>query len=203
MKIQLLTLRKTVCRVVAATTILVAASTYSDESADRPASESFTVQQGHLSANVQRLVNSYHWYLKWDSEEDRIIDYPFEISNRSLEDGINSLLAIYQGAFVADIYAKNQVVQIVTPSPRIEIELLENGQAILTIPLFLMRDLAEARVERDFLEGLGYEVHLEESSQDEEVWHRVSVRYRSESESKILEELEILGYEIPASQSSG
>lgn len=114
---------KIVCQLFAAVTIFVALSAYADESANSSATGSFTVQQGYLSANVQQLVSSYQWHLKWDSEEDRIIDYSFEISNHSLEDGLNNLLVIFQGAFVADIYTNNQVVHITTPSPRIEIEL--------------------------------------------------------------------------------
>ena len=84
---------------------------------------SFTVQRGYLSASVLRLVDSHGWSLIWDSEEDRVIDRPFVVSNLSLEDGLTNLLSIYKGVFVADIYAGNRVVHISTAQPGIEITL--------------------------------------------------------------------------------
>lgn len=101
---------------------------FADEAANGAVLEPFTVQRGYLSSSVRQLVSRYHWALRWDSAEDRVIEHPFVIHHTSLEDGLNNLLAVYRGAFVADLYARNQVVRIVTPAPGIEVELPVGSQ---------------------------------------------------------------------------
>ncbi len=76
----------------------------------------FSVHEGHLSANIQKLIQSYGWTMEWKSDEDRIISQPFSVQSESLTDGLNNLLSMYEGKFVADLYNGNKVVRI-TPSP--------------------------------------------------------------------------------------
>lgn len=70
------------------------------------------VGEGHLSVSVRQLVEGHGWSLIWATEEDRNIDVPFTITNRSLQDALMELLALYKGKLVADLYAGNRVVVI-------------------------------------------------------------------------------------------
>ena len=72
----------------------------------------YEVGEGHLSVSVRQLVESHGWSLIWATEEDRNIDVPFTITNRSLQDALIELLALYKGKLVADLYASNRVVVI-------------------------------------------------------------------------------------------
>ena len=76
----------------------------------------FSVHKGYLSASTQKLVQSYGWTLEWTSEEDRKISQPFSVQSESLVDGLNNLLHMYEGRFVADLYHGNKVVRI-SPAP--------------------------------------------------------------------------------------
>ncbi len=83
----------------------------------------FVVKEGYLSASIRQLVYEYEWALVWESAEDRVIDRPFHITNPSLEVALSSLLAMYKGTFVADMYRGNRVVQVTTPSPGVYVNL--------------------------------------------------------------------------------
>ncbi|MYF11475.1 MAG: hypothetical protein F4229_10925 [Gammaproteobacteria bacterium] len=72
----------------------------------------YEVGEGHLSVSVRQLVESHGWSLIWATEEDRNIDVPFTITNRSLQDALIELLTLYKGKLVADLYASNRVVVI-------------------------------------------------------------------------------------------
>ena len=85
----------------------------------------FAIHKGYLSASVQKLVQSYGWTLEWTSEEDRIIDQPFSVSNESLTDGLRNVLNQYKGKFVADLYFGNKVVLV---------SLLPSGTQIMLPP---------------------------------------------------------------------
>ena len=79
------------------------------------------VSEGHLSVSVRQLVEGHGWSLIWATEEDRNIDVPFTITNRSLQDALTELLALYKGKLVADLYASNQVVVIDLAPPETRI----------------------------------------------------------------------------------
>ena len=83
----------------------------------------FVVKEGYLSASIRQLVYEYEWTLVWESAEDRVIDRPFHITNPSLGVALSSLLAMYKGAFVADLYRGNRVVHVTTPSPGVYVNL--------------------------------------------------------------------------------
>ncbi len=87
--------------------------------------ERFIAREGYLSASIQELVRGHGWTLIWDAEDDRFIDRAFSIPNPSLEDGLTSLLYMYQGELVADMYYGNKVVLISPPAANIRVELPE------------------------------------------------------------------------------
>ena len=99
--------------------ILAFAGTASTVSA---ASADFEVGEGYLSASVRVLVESHEWSLVWSASEDRMVSHPFTIENNSLQGALESLLAMYRGEFVADLYRGNRVVVVNTPPPRVDIE---------------------------------------------------------------------------------
>ncbi|MDE0055055.1 MAG: TcpQ domain-containing protein [Gammaproteobacteria bacterium] len=109
--------RPPTARAVAALALVMAASAASAESAD------FEVREGYLSASVRELVDSHGWSLVWSAGEDRMVSHAFTISNDSLEGALESLLAMYRGQFVADLYRGNRVVVVNTPPPRVDVEL--------------------------------------------------------------------------------
>ncbi|MDE0223529.1 MAG: TcpQ domain-containing protein [Gammaproteobacteria bacterium] len=86
-------------------------------------SADFEVREGYLSASVRALVDSHEWSLVWSAGEDRMVSHAFTISNDSLEGALESLLAMYRGQFVADLYRGNRVVVVNTPPPRVDVEL--------------------------------------------------------------------------------
>ena len=104
-------------RTVAALALVMAASAVSAESAD------FEVREGYLSASVRELVESHEWSLVWSAHEDRMVSHAFTIANDSLEGALESLLAMYRGQFVADLYRGNRVAVVNTPPPRVDVEL--------------------------------------------------------------------------------
>ena len=85
----------------------------------------FQVGPGYLSASVRELVSQHGWELVWKSEEDRQVEFPFEISIRgdsseaALREALEALLEAYDGAFVADMYRSNKVVTVDTAPPQV------------------------------------------------------------------------------------
>ena len=104
-------------RSVAAFALVLSAWAVTAETAD------FEVREGYLSASVRELVDSHEWSLVWRAGEDRMVSHAFTISNDSLEGALESLLAMYRGQFVADLYRGNRVVVVNTPPPRVDVEL--------------------------------------------------------------------------------
>ena len=108
---------RTVARTLATFALALSASTAAAQSGD------FEVREGYLSASVRELVDSHDWSLVWSAKEDRVISYPFTISNNSLQGALESLFSMYKGQFVADLYRGNRVVVVNTPPPRVDVEL--------------------------------------------------------------------------------
>ena len=104
-------------RTVTAFVLVMSAWAVCAESAD------FEVRAGYLSASVRELVDSHEWSLVWSADEDRMVSHAFTIPNDSLEGALESLLAMYNGQFVADLYRGNRVVVVNTPPPRVDVEL--------------------------------------------------------------------------------
>ncbi len=105
-----------IARSLTALAFAVSASAVSAASAD------FEVGEGYLSASVRNLVESHEWSLVWSANEDRMVSHPFTIENNSLQGALESLLVMYKGQFVADLYRGNRVVVVNTPPPRVDIE---------------------------------------------------------------------------------
>ena len=103
-------------RSLAVLTFVFSASAASAASAD------FEIGEGYLSASVRDLVESHDWSLVWSASEDRMVSHPFTIENNSLQGALESLLSMYRGQFVADLYRGNRVVVVNTPPPRVDIE---------------------------------------------------------------------------------
>ena len=82
----------------------------------------FIVHVGYLSASVQELARSYGWDLIWDSEEDRFINRPFSLVNRSLGGALTHLLRMYRGRLVVDLYHGNKVVLVRSALPNMRID---------------------------------------------------------------------------------
>ncbi len=104
-------------RAVAAFALVLTASAAPAESAD------FEVREGYLSVSVRELVDSHEWSLVWNASEDRMVSHAFTIANDSLQGALESLLLMYEGQFVADLYRGNRVVVVNTPPPRVDVEL--------------------------------------------------------------------------------
>lgn len=85
------------------------------------AQANFVVEGGYLSTNVRQLVDSWGWSLVWKAEEDRIIDYAFDIENESLKSALENLLGMYDGEFVADLFEQNRVVLVGVPAARTDV----------------------------------------------------------------------------------
>ena len=85
------------------------------------AQEDFVVREGYLSTSVGELVDYWGWSLVWRSDEDRMIDHAFSISNDSLEGALEGLLAMYSGRFVADLFEDNRVVLVGLPPPQVDV----------------------------------------------------------------------------------
>ena len=83
----------------------------------------FEVKKGYLSNTLRELVDGYGWALVWQAGEDRVIDHPFWVPNRSMEETLTLLLEMYEGQFVADLFEGNQVVLVDTPPARIAVDL--------------------------------------------------------------------------------
>ena len=103
-------------RSLTALAFAVSASAVSAASAD------FEVREGYLSASVRSLVESHEWSLVWSANEDRMVSHAFTIENNSLQGALESLLVMYNGQFVADLYRGNRVVVVNTPPPRVDVE---------------------------------------------------------------------------------
>lgn len=101
--------------VIACALALFASTAAAEESGD------FEVREGYLSASVRELVDSHEWSLVWSASEDRVVSHPFTISNNSLQGALESLLSMYDGQFVADLYRGNRVVVVNAPPPRVDI----------------------------------------------------------------------------------
>ena len=82
----------------------------------------FEIGEGYLSASVRDLVETHDWSLVWNANEDRLVSHPFTIENSSLRGALESLLSMYRGQFVADLYRGNRVVVVNTPPPRVGVE---------------------------------------------------------------------------------
>ena len=104
----------------------------------------FEVGAGYLSANVRDMVESYGWSLVWAADEDRVVDYPFTVSNGSLQEALAGLLTVYGGQFVADVFEGNRVVVIDAAPPRVRIQLPgEDVDAVGVVELSTERTYGE------------------------------------------------------------
>ena len=83
----------------------------------------FVVNKGLLSANVKKLVEHHGWTLEWTSAEDRRISQPFKMESESLTHGLNTLLNLYEGRLVADLYSGNKVVHVFPKPHNMEVML--------------------------------------------------------------------------------
>ena len=104
-----------VARSLATLAVAASAATVSAESAG------FEIGEGYLSASVRTLVESHDWSLVWNANEDRMVSHPFTIQNSSLQGALESLLSMYGGQFVADLYRGNRVVVVDTPPPGVDV----------------------------------------------------------------------------------
>ncbi len=86
------------------------------------ASADFEIGEGYLSASVRALVESHDWSLVWSASEDRMVSHSFTVENNSLQGALESLLSMYRGQLVADLYRANRVVVVNTPPPRVDVE---------------------------------------------------------------------------------
>ena len=105
-----------IARSLATLAFAASAVTVSAESAD------FEIGEGYLSASVRTLVESHDWSLVWSANEDRMVSHAFTIENSSLRGALESLLSMYEGQFVADLYRGNRVVVVNTPPPGVDVE---------------------------------------------------------------------------------
>ena len=87
------------------------------------------VGEGYLSTSLRELVEGHGWSLIWATEEDRAIEVPFTITNTSLRDALNELLALYDGKLVADLYHGNQVVVVDLAPPQTRV-LMPNERSV-------------------------------------------------------------------------
>ena len=91
--------------------------------------ETFVVPEGHLSAGVRKFVETYGWSLRWDSDQDRIIDHSFDVGNPALEGGLSNILSAYKGVFASDLDHEKQVVRVTTAKPDVAAEPPEDAAA--------------------------------------------------------------------------